>query len=191
MHIFSERIKLLRKQRKLTQVDMAKFLGCTERHYQQIEYGRVNIPTLDLLALADYFDVSVDYLLGKTDEPKVCKSWKIPLYDLPVSAGTGTWLSEGHEYEKIAFDNAPEGTDFALKVCGNSMMPMYADGDIVFIRAQGLVESGQVGVFVLNGEGFLKQLQGNRLVSFNPAYEPIIVGEFDEFFCAGRVIGKQ
>ena len=51
--------------------DMAELLHCTDRHYQRIEYGEVNLPSLDLLFLADYFGVSVDYLLGRTDNPEV------------------------------------------------------------------------------------------------------------------------
>jgi len=41
----------------------------TSRHYQDIEYGKINIPTLTLIALADYFDVSLDYLVGRSDDP--------------------------------------------------------------------------------------------------------------------------
>lgn len=62
---FSIRLKLLRKSKGLTQKDMAELLGKTERHYQDIEAGRINIPTLMLIQLADYFDVSLDYLVGR------------------------------------------------------------------------------------------------------------------------------
>ena len=115
---------------------------------------------------------------------------KIPFYNIPVSAGTGQWLADGHEYEYEDFEDVPNGADFALKVRGDSMEPLYSDGEIVFIQANVLVESGQVGVFCLNDEGYLKQLQGNRLVSLNKAYKPIVIAEHDSFFCAGRVIGK-
>ena len=67
---FSERIKLLRKEKKLKQKDMAVILECTESHYQKIEYGQINLFTLDLITLADYFNVSVDYLLGFSDRRK-------------------------------------------------------------------------------------------------------------------------
>jgi transcriptional regulator with XRE-family HTH domain len=74
MNKFAERLKLLRKQKGLTQVKIAEFLGCTEQHYQRIEYGKINIPTLDLIALADYFDVSLDYLVGRSDDPGFIKA---------------------------------------------------------------------------------------------------------------------
>lgn len=65
---FSLRLKDLRKEKQLKQKDMASLLGCTFNHYQQIEYGHVNIPSLTLEALADYFGVSTDYLLGRSDD---------------------------------------------------------------------------------------------------------------------------
>ena len=71
MPIFSERIKELRRGKNLKQKDMAELLHCTDRHYQRIEYGEVNLPSLDLLFLADYFGVSADYLLGRTERREV------------------------------------------------------------------------------------------------------------------------
>ena len=70
MDIFAERLKLLRKQKQLKQIDMAELLGVTDRHYQKMEYGKVNIPALTLIKLADFFDVSTDYLLGRSDTPE-------------------------------------------------------------------------------------------------------------------------
>lgn len=67
LKVFGNRIRELRKEKKLRQEDMAKELGITPRHYQKIEYGNVNIPTLTLCALADYFEVTTEYLLGRSD----------------------------------------------------------------------------------------------------------------------------
>jgi len=61
----AQRLKPLRKNKKLTQKAMAQLLGCTERHYQKIEYGTINLPSTTLLFLADYFGVTTDYLLGR------------------------------------------------------------------------------------------------------------------------------
>ncbi len=65
---FGARLKSLRSQRRLKQKEMAVILGCTQSHYQKIEYGKVNLPSLDLITLADYFGVTTDYLLGRSDE---------------------------------------------------------------------------------------------------------------------------
>ena len=63
-----ERLKPLRKAKKVRQKEMAALLNCTVQHYQKIEYGFINIPTTTLIFLADYFGVSADYLLGR-EEP--------------------------------------------------------------------------------------------------------------------------
>lgn len=63
-----KRVQALREEKGLTQKGMAELLGCTTSHYQKIEYGKVNIPTTTLAFFADYFNVSADYLLGRTDE---------------------------------------------------------------------------------------------------------------------------
>lgn len=65
---FSVRIRELRNEKRLKQVEMAEFLGCIERHYQKIERGEINIPSLTLVKLADFFEVSTDYLLGRSDD---------------------------------------------------------------------------------------------------------------------------
>lgn len=67
----SERLKELRKEKGLKQIELAEFLGCIERHYQKIERGEINIPSLTLVKLADYFEVSTDYLLGRSDERRI------------------------------------------------------------------------------------------------------------------------
>ena len=68
---FSERLKELRKEKRITQVEMAKLLECAENHYQKIEYGLINVPSLTLEFLADYFEVSMDYLVGRTDKREI------------------------------------------------------------------------------------------------------------------------
>ena len=68
LQTMAARIRSLREQNGLTQKNMAEILGCTPSNYQKIEYGKINIPTTTLAFLADYFNVSADYLLGRTDE---------------------------------------------------------------------------------------------------------------------------
>lgn len=70
MELFSVRLKELRTTKKIKQSDMAELLNITTRHYQDIEYGKINIPMTNLIALADYFNVSLDYLVGRSNNPK-------------------------------------------------------------------------------------------------------------------------
>ena len=66
--VFSARLRALRKEKKATQEDLARLLGVTTNHYQKIEYGQINISVTALDALADYFGVTTDYLLGRSEE---------------------------------------------------------------------------------------------------------------------------
>ena len=68
LKILGERPRLLRMEKRMRQVDIAELLGITQAHYQRIEKGKINIPTLTLCILADYFEVSTDYLLGRSEE---------------------------------------------------------------------------------------------------------------------------
>jgi SOS-response transcriptional repressor LexA len=157
-----------------------------------------------LRSVARYFHVSCDYLFGETKVRSVLapisivphedrpfnSHGKIPLFDSSVSAGGGVWLDEHIDSDLISSKDIPHGTDFALRISGDSMEPMYLNGEIVFVRKNVIVESGQIGVFSLNDESYLKMLQGNRLVSLNSKYRPIVIDEEDRFYCIGRVIGK-
>jgi transcriptional regulator with XRE-family HTH domain len=67
LEILGKNLKLLREERKVRQTDLAELLNITPRHYQKIEYGKVNLPTLTLCTLADYYGVTTDYLLGRSD----------------------------------------------------------------------------------------------------------------------------
>ncbi len=69
LNLFGKRLQTLRKEKKLKQKEMAELLQCTERHYQRLEYGKTNVTATTLMFLCDYFNVSADYLLGRTDEP--------------------------------------------------------------------------------------------------------------------------
>ena len=64
---FGQCLRDLRQERDLKQREMADLLGMTLRNYQRMEHGEINIPALTLCALADYFGVTTDYLLGRSD----------------------------------------------------------------------------------------------------------------------------
>ena len=65
------RIRALREDRDLTQREMGELLSCSQRVYSNYERGDVDIPTSVLIRLADFYSVSADYLLGRTNNPKV------------------------------------------------------------------------------------------------------------------------
>lgn len=65
-----ERIRQLRKDKDMTQVQISKILQCSQRVYSNYERGDIDIPTSVLIKLADFHDVSVDYLLNRTNNPQ-------------------------------------------------------------------------------------------------------------------------
>ena len=194
------RIKELRLQLGLSQKELGDKVGLKTAAIHKYENGIViNLKRSMIDKLADALNCSPVYLMGWEDRqdedtreltPLERIVAKLPLVNAPVSAGSGQWLAEGYEYEFCDFENAPADADFALRVRGDSMAPLYCDDDIIFVKACVQVEGGQVGVFFLNGEGYMKMLQGSKLVSLNPEYKAIVINEFDSFFICGRVIGK-
>lgn len=70
---FEERLKELRLKRVLSQAAVSSQTGITNRYYQYLEYGEREPGASKLIALADFFNVSVDYLLGRTDNPEINK----------------------------------------------------------------------------------------------------------------------
>ncbi len=70
---FSKRLKYLREQQNLTQKQVAESVGMAQMAYQRYEYGTREPAYKNLIALADYFDVSLDYLVGRSNNPKINK----------------------------------------------------------------------------------------------------------------------
>ena len=115
----------------------------------------------------------------------------VMLYDLPVSAGPGVYLDDSiAEMISIPSNEKTASTDFALRISGNSMEPKYHDGDIVLVEDTDSVEIGELGIFVLDGNGYFKKYGGDRLISLNSDYGDILLRDYAEAVCCGRVIGK-
>ncbi len=116
---------------------------------------------------------------------------KVLLYDLPVSAGPGVYLDDSRAEEISIPDNEKTAfTDFALRISGNSMEPKYHDGDILLVEYTDSVEIGELGIFVLDGNGYFKKYGGDRLISLNSEYGDILLHDYVETVCCGRVVGK-
>lgn len=107
-----------------------------------------------------------------------------------ASAGTGYDL-EGNEFEPIQIVKTPESeiADYALKVDGESMSPDLHTGDIVLVKEQPEIEIGQVGIFIYNNEGYIKERGKDYLISRNPEFDNIVPTEDDQIICKGLVLG--
>lgn len=115
----------------------------------------------------------------------------IELYDLPVSAGVGVYLDAADaETISIPDNEKTASASYALRISGNSMEPKYQDGDILLVQTAESVEVGEMGIFLLDGSAFFKVYGGDRLISLNPAYGPILLKDFSDVQCKGLVVGK-
>jgi len=113
---------------------------------------------------------------------------KIPYYDYPASAGTGIPL-DADDYSLLEIPDT-EDASCAVRVSGDSMEPKYYDGDIVLVKEQQNLNFGDIGVFILNGEGYIKKYSEKGLESLNKKYSVIRVSEYDEFKLFGRAVKK-
>ena len=100
MKFFGQRLRELREEYHLLQKDMAAVLGCTTNNYQKMEYGDVNVPGRSLLFLADYFDVSLDYLTGRSDVRAYQKRAAVDVPEI-LAHVDHTLLSQGATWEEI------------------------------------------------------------------------------------------
>ena len=136
----------------------------------------------------------VSMVISKESERKAVvnnNDRSISLYDLPVSAGTGVYLFETEATSINIPDNQETAlADYALRIKGNSMEPKYRDGDVLLVEECDSVEYGELGIFMLDGEGYFKKFGGDRLISLNPEYNDILLKNFGEVACCGRVVGK-
>ncbi len=117
----------------------------------------------------------------------------LPLYHLAVSAGTGEFL-DGSDYDTVEVgEEVSAQADFGVRIAGDSMEPRFVHGQIVWVKRQETLQSGEIGVFLWNGAGYCKRLEqdgkGTALVSLNPRYPPIRVTAGDEFRVFGKVVG--
>lgn len=114
----------------------------------------------------------------------------VDICSLPASAGTGVYLDDrSTEPLQIVHTNIAERANYAVRVSGDSMEPRFFDGDIVLVETCPSVEEGEIGIFVVDGEGFIKKYGGDRLISLNPKYKDMLLKKYESSFCRGRVLG--
>lgn len=109
-----------------------------------------------------------------------------------VSAGTGEYLLDNSPEEITVHGGIPADYDFAVTVNGNSMEPMFADGQVIFVRSAVDAISGQIVIAELNGDAYVKKLlideDNCRLIPLNSRYTPIEIDEDDDFKIVGVVV---
>lgn len=181
--------------------ELGAVVGLAESTISQYETGKREPDNETLLRLGEFFNTSVDYLLGRetaTDgppEPSVPGSKWIPVIGT-IPAGTPIEaIEEILDYEEITPQMASQGEHFALKIKGQSMEPKISNGDVVIVRKQDDCENGEIGVVLVNGdEATVKRIkkrpEGLMLIPNNPAYEPMFYSNEEIENLPVRIIGK-
>ncbi len=111
----------------------------------------------------------------------------VPIYSMPMSAGTGLEAEQEYPEDFLLKKRPPRGTSYIARVSGDSMEPDYYDGDLVFVHATVDIRIGQIGVFLMDGQQWIKELGDGFLISHNPDYEPRVMDE--SVRCQGLVLG--
>ncbi len=145
---------------------------------------------------------SIESIYNQLDQPRKTKVYNFAEYQLReqnkrpkttieirgyVSAGTGEWLDD-EIVDEVSYEGVIPEHDFAVKVNGDSMLPLFEDGQVIFIKSTSDVRDGQIIVCQVNNEAFVKKLSGNKLVSLNKKYEDISICDTDDFKIYGVVV---
>lgn len=249
---FGERLTELRTSAGYTKRnDFADKLGIPSTTLRNYETDVREPGHTFLKQISEFFNVSVDYLLGLTDEKEVLNSFRlksseykyiekyrdlddhgknivttilnieyerikntpiapgkeiinlieyqahkeattlIPYWESGVSAGNGIYQLNDTSSVMMTLwaTELTKQADFIIRVSGSSMEPDYHDGDKVLVNRKINVELGEVGIFVKNGDTYIKEMGNGELISRNHDYPNIPVHDFDNVVCLGKVIG--
>ena len=241
----TENLKSARKKSGKTQKEVADLLGVGQSTYKNYECG-LREPNGDtIVASANLFHVTTDYLLGRPtaqpptdalerlfteksfsalEEELLRKYMELPhearqavvrfINDATakalqrkngtapqkllvmkrslhkVSAGTGYDLNDSDAWETVTVKDTDDSrkADFLLEIEGDSMETTFHDGETVCVQQTPCVEVGEIGVFWVDGCGYIKELGNGCLISHNSSYDPIPL-QGTENRCIGRVLG--
>ena len=221
--MFSEiSLKKRRLEKDLSQVEIAEMLNINKSSYSSWESGRAKPNQKNLVALAKILDVEVSYfeseynivnkylqlspdnqakaeayvdeLLLSQQSSKITPLFSVQvLSDIQLSAGLGESLFDEYETETVYSDEEQLGYDIAAWISGNSMEPIYQDGEVALIRSSGFDYDGAVYALSWNDSVFIKKLyrekEGFRMVSLNDKYPDKFIPYEDEPHIVGKVVG--
>lgn len=219
----SENIRMLRIEKGMTQEELGRLLGVKKSAIAKYESGLVeNIPRSSVKKMADIFGVKPSFILGfdseESENDEIAEAVmkkrrdhsmggsseegegrshavRIPVYGrvaagIPIEA-----ITDIEDYEEIPAAMAACGEYAALKINGDSMEPRMTDGDVVIVKIQETIESGEIAVVTINGcDATCKRVkrteEGIMLISTNPAYEPMYFSNKQIEELPIRIFGK-
>ena len=196
------RLKLLRINNNKTQKEIADYLGISDVAYYYYETEKRDMSPDTIKKLSDYYNVSTDYLLGKSEEKNVSKKYYMcPVYGR-IAAGLPSWaeqIIEGRipiDPDMMNIANPEEC--FFLRVNGESMNKEIANGGYALIRRTDFVENGDIAVVIVgDNEATLKKFskQGDLVVlepmSTDESFTTQVYGQDTKVVIIGKYIGKM
>lgn len=205
MSRFSERLRQLRTSRDLSQMDFAKQIKMSKSSINMYERGEREPGLETLERIADYFNVDMDYLLGKSDianrsqlaftsiAPNIIPMPEMRKIPLIGSIACGAPIMAEEHIEDYIDLPAHIKADFSLTCKGDSMInARIFDGDVVYIRQQETVENGQIAAVLIDTEATLKRVRlfDDHIVlePENPMYKPLVY--WNEEMNTVRILGK-
>ena len=197
MKSIGERIKEARKSAGLTQLELAKKTELSRSYIGDIEKDRYNpsVSTLQLIATAT--NTPLEDLLPSTKTVSPAgRGVRIPVLGRVVAGIPIEAVEEILDYEEITPELAATGEFFALKIRGHSMEPRMMEGDVVIVRRQDDVDSGDVAIVLVNGDEATvkrvkKQPEGITLIATNTSvYEPHFYSNKEIAELPVRILGR-
>lgn len=197
MKSIGERIKEARKSAGLTQLELAKKTELSRSYIGDIEKDRYNpsVSTLQLIATATNTPLEDLLPSTKTASP-TGRGVRIPVLGRVVAGIPIEAVEEILDYEEITPELAATGEFFALKIRGHSMEPRMMEGDVVIVRRQDDVDSGDVAIVLVNGDEATvkrvkKQEEGITLIATNTSvYEPHFYSNKEIAELPVRILGR-
>lgn len=196
MSSFSENLRSLRKERGLSQAELGEFLGLAKSTISMYENGQRQ-PEFEVEeAIADFFNVNLDYLRGRRRTNHITNIIHLPDVRTVPLIGTIACGAPILATENIEDTVAAPGyvhADFALRCRGDSMInARIFDGDLVYIHQQDTVDDGDIAAVLIDDEATLKRvrLYSDHIVlePENPQYRPLTYWEED--MGKVRILGK-
>lgn len=198
---FAEKLKELRQQKGVTQSELAKLLNMQRSTLGMYETGKrePNFETLNMFA--NFFNVDMNTLMdmnntSNQNPSSPVRSIKIPVLGTVVAGVPLEAVENIIGWEEISPAMAATGEHFALRIKGTSMEPRICEGDIVVVRKQEDIESGDTAIVLINGgEATVKKVkkteEGIMLIANNMAvYSPHFYSNKDIESLPVQIIGK-
>ena len=188
------RISLSLREQGKAQVDLTNRLNISQSSFRAWTMGKNKSYLKYLPTIADYLGVSVEYLMGETDdkEPTFKGLSKIPILG-EVQAGYGKEPLQEYDGAVNIPNDFIKGYSadefFFLRVKGNSMLPRYEQGDLVLVHSQRTADNGEVAVVFYDETTTLKKININKdgitLTPYNPSFSTITLSQSDNLCVLG------